>query len=326
MVIDIEWQDKVRTALVQTFGVASAEETTVVSGGLSGTAVLRIVVAGTPYLMRLDRPGVGIRPPKYWHPCMAIAAEAGVAPPVLYLDDAGVSIVGFVQAASGGSYWLGNRTEMLYQIGKLLGKLHDAPAFPVRQGYVTAVQALIEGVTSSGLMSASELEVPLERFARLGSVYKSLEEQLVSSHNDVNPRNLVFDGVRYWLVDWAASSVCDRYVDLASVAGFLAQDPESEATLLHAYFGEPATPAQSARMYLARQINHMCCAMTLLPTTDGARPPSVRSLSELHLAIRKGEPIFDTHLGRAEYALARCAAMVAGVDSDRFEISKHLAE
>jgi hypothetical protein len=135
----------------------------------------------------------------------------------------------------------------------------------------------------------------------------------------------VYDGERLWLVDWTASFQSDRFTDLASIASFMARDDEGEAVLLAGYFDAPPTEAQRARMYLARQINHMFYAMSLLSTTNGARPSSVRSLSDVHAALRAGEPVMDTVTGRAEYALARLAAMVAGVDAPRFDEARRQA-
>lgn len=325
MTVPREWRDAVRTALRETFGVDEPEAVSIVSGGLSGAAVLRVVVGGTPYLIRLDPPVEGFGDPRRWHGCMLIAAAAGVAPQVRYVSATGVSIVDFVTQDPNAAYWSGDRTELLRQLGALIGRLHAAPAFPPLVDYLDGMRALIDRVAAGGLMSPGELAQPLERFATLSAAYEALEPQFVPSHNDVNPRNVVYDGKRLWLVDWTAAFQSDRFTDLASVASFLARDEQSEAVFLAAYFGAPATDAQRARMYLARQINHMFYAMSLLPTAGGTRPPRVRSLADVHAALRAGEAVMDSPAGRAEYALARVAAMVAGVDAPRFAEARRLA-
>ncbi len=320
-----EWVAPVRAALQRTFGVDEPDEVVAVSGGLSGAAVLRITVAGRRYLLRLDPPVEGFADPRRWHRCMLIAAEAGVAPKVHCADASGVSIVDFVDQNPRAPYWSGDRTLLLTRLGELLRRLHAAPAFPSLMHYLDGMQGLIDTIAGVGLMSPEELEVPLAKFATLATVYRALSPQLVPSHNDVNPRNLVYDGERLWLVDWTAAFQSDRFTDLASIASFMARDDDGEAVLLAGYFGAPATDAQRARMYLARQINHMFYGMSLLSTTGGARPSHVRSLSDIHAALRGGEPVMDTEIGRAEYALARVAAMVAGVDAPRFEEARRQA-
>ena len=159
----------------------------------------------------------------------------------------------------------------------------------------------------------------------LAATYRALPRQQVSSHNDVNPRNIVHDGEHLWLVDWTAAAVCDRYLDLASIGNFLARDPANEAAMLEGYFGKPATDAQRARLFLARQINHLCVAMTLFPTTGGARPASCRTLDAVHLALASCAAIFDSPAGRAEYATARCEEMVRNVQSGQFQVAIRLA-
>jgi hypothetical protein len=84
MTIPTEWTEKVRAALQATYGVDAPEQVSVMIGGLSGAPVLRITVAGTPYLLRLDPPVKGFGDPRHWHVCMKIAAEAGIAPRVHY--------------------------------------------------------------------------------------------------------------------------------------------------------------------------------------------------------------------------------------------------
>jgi aminoglycoside phosphotransferase (APT) family kinase protein len=325
MTIAADWVEPVRVALRQTFGIDEPDEVVTVSGGLSGASVLRVTIGKRRYLLRLDPPVEGFGDPRRWHRCMRIAAEAGVAPTVHYADPGGVSIVDFVEQDPSAPYWSGDRNLLRTRLGELLRRLHAAPAFPPLLDYLDGMDAVIGNVAAAGLMSEQELAVPLAKFAALADVYRALSPQLVPSHNDVNPRNVVYDGQRLWLVDWTAAFQSDRFTDLASIASFMAQDEEGEALLLAAYFGTPATEAQRARMYLARQINHMFYAMSLIGTAGGARPVRVRALAEMHAALRAGEAVMDTAIGRAEYAHARLAAMVAGVDAPRFDEARRLA-
>jgi hypothetical protein len=324
MIIPASWAQPVRTALLETFGVEAADDVTPVSGGMSGAPVLRLVVGGKSYLLRLDPPVDGFGDPRHWHGCMKIAAGIGVAPPVRYAAN-GVSIVDFVEQDAQASYFAADRTAILTQLGGLLRSLHDGPAFPPLFDYLDGMERLIGQVSAAGLMSPEELATPLARFARVTDAYRRLQPQRVSSHNDVNPRNLVYDGRRLWMVDWTAAFLADRYIDLAAIGSFLAREDDTEAQFLAAYFGRPATEAERARMYLARQTNHMFYAMAMLSTTGGVRPQIVRPLAELHDRLRMQGSLLDTPVGRAEYALARVEAMTADVDAPRFEEAVRLA-
>jgi len=59
---------------------------------------------------------------------------------------------------------------------------------------------------------------------------------MVSSHNDLKPENVLFDGERVWLVDWEAAFLNDRYHDLAMVANFVVNNSEEEEAYLGTYF------------------------------------------------------------------------------------------
>jgi hypothetical protein len=60
------------------------------------------------------------------------------------------------------------------------------------------------------------------------------EANHVSSHNDPNSRNILFDGTRLWLVDWETAFRNERFADLAILVDSLAPSPELEHELLHA--------------------------------------------------------------------------------------------
>jgi aminoglycoside phosphotransferase (APT) family kinase protein len=64
----------------------------------------------------------------------------------------------------------------------------------------------------------------------------------VSSHNDPNPRNLLFDGIRLWLVDWELASRNDHLFDLAIATTEIADTPDLETALLTAAFGRAPMP------------------------------------------------------------------------------------
>jgi thiamine kinase-like enzyme len=89
------------------------------------------------------------------------------------------------------------------------------------------------------------------------------EADLVSSHNDLKPQNIRFDGGRVWLVDWESAFLNDRYVDLAIAANFFVKDEAREEDYLKAYFGEPAGEYRRACFFLVRQALSMFYAALL---------------------------------------------------------------
>jgi len=59
------------------------------------------------------------------------------------------------------------------------------------------------------------LDPHLEGFETIRAAYPWDASALVSSHNDPNPRNILFDGQRLWLVDWELRFRNDPLTDIA---------------------------------------------------------------------------------------------------------------
>ena len=88
----------VARALREAFGVSEFEEIRRITKGLSSDLVFRIVVHGAPFLLRVATRIDERNDPKRQFACMKTAAEAGIAPRVLYVNaEDGISITDFVQ-------------------------------------------------------------------------------------------------------------------------------------------------------------------------------------------------------------------------------------
>ncbi len=70
-------------------------------------------------------------------------------------------------------------------------------------------------------MPESEIEDLIHEYEKMTRIYRCLEPEMVASHNDLKPENMVFDGTRVWLIDWEAAFLNDRYLDLSVVANFV---------------------------------------------------------------------------------------------------------
>jgi hypothetical protein len=95
---------------------------------------------------------------------------------------------------------------------------------------------------------------------------------MVSSHNDLKPENVLYDGQRVWMVDWEAAFLNDRYLDLAVVANFIVTKEGDERAYLREYFGHDANDYQLARFFLMQQILHMAYAAMFLFLGSGGQP------------------------------------------------------
>lgn len=320
-------------ALLAAFGTTELDAAVPLSGGLSGALVFRIRVGGIAYLLRIEGTRDVFRDPARWYRCMEIAAGALLAPRVRHADaEDGVAIMEFIPERSLSLEYAGTRADLLAELGQTLRALHAAPAFPPLVDYLDGIDALVARFQGFGLLAP---EAGAELFGlqgRLRTAYRSAPQDMVSSHNDLNPRNILYDGARLWLVDWESSFLADRYVDLATLANVFASDAEEEAVLVRAYLGAAPDAAQDARLYLMRQVNHLFYAMIFLNGVGEERPSerldgrTARSLVQIHQALGAGDFAIESREGRIEYGLSRFDAALQGMRAPRFAQALALVE
>ena len=117
-------QSAVSRALQQTFGVNQFEDIRLLTGGLSTALVFRILVRGNPYLLRLIMRTDVFGDPTVQCACMKTAAEAGIAPRVLYVStEDRIVITDFVEAQPFPG-------DMARRMAAAIRTLHSLPNFP----------------------------------------------------------------------------------------------------------------------------------------------------------------------------------------------------
>src|SRR6185312_874081 len=79
--------DGVRSALATVFGRARIGPIVALTGGATTASVYRIEVGERRYLLRIEGQPSPLRNP-HQYASMRIAAEAGIAPKILYVDEA----------------------------------------------------------------------------------------------------------------------------------------------------------------------------------------------------------------------------------------------
>lgn len=313
-------------ALKAAFGTTELDAIAPLSGGMSGAAVFRIRVGGIAYALRLTQARDDLRDPVRGFACLRIAAEACLAPAVRYANpDDGVAIMDLI-AAQPLSDYPGGGPAMIVEMGQALRALHAAPPFPPLTDYLQGVQGLIDVHRAGDLLDAAATAEVFERFAGLASAYRTAPGDLVSSHNDLNPGNIVYDGRRLWLIDWEAAFLADRYVDLATVANWFGLDAGGETLLLTTYFNAPPTGEQRARLTVMRVVNQVFAGVIFLNTAAAERPGVALmdrtlcgpSLAELQARLRTGDFAFDVWENRVAYGKARLAQALADLKAGAF--------
>ena len=321
-------QKAVERALMGAFGTTELDAATPMTGGLSGAGLFRIRVGGISYVMRIEPPPHNFGDPARGFVCMRIAAEAVLAPRVRYDDPAdGVVIMDLVPERSLALDYPGDGNPLIVELAQAIRILHATPPFPPLVDYMDGMQMVIGQQLQSGLFDPSIFQDLMDRYGEVAAVYRTAAGDRVSSHNDLNPGNVLYDGTRLWLVDWEASFLADRYVDLAAVASWFTRDAAQEDLLLSTYFGAVPTGEQQARFTVMRQINHVLYGMIMLNGAAVERPGvrlpdrdlSGPTLSELDRRLWTGDFGLQAWDDRVAYGKARLAEALIGMQTDTFK-------
>lgn len=315
----------VERALVLAFGTPETDSVTPLAGGLSGAQVLKIRVGGIAYVLRIEGARDAFRDPHRWHGCMRRAADACLAPRVYYANaDDGVAILDFIPERPMSTDYAGTRADLLVELAQNVRILHQTPGFPPLVGYLDAMESLLAPFKGGGLFASGVLDELLARYGRLAAVYNGLPTDEVSSHNDLNPRNLLYDGRRIWLVDWESAFRTDRYVDLAALVNMFTSSDAEAALAVRTYFNREPTAMEQARLHLMRQINHVFYGVMFLSGAAAERPGQAFAdfeasrLAQLHRGIGEGTFALDPWEGRVAYGKAHLQAALEGMRGAAF--------
>lgn len=211
-------------------------EVTTITQGLSGATVYSVATANGEFVLRIQDPAKR----DSWLrmiPMQRLAAEHGIAPELLLVDDehlasVSVKIAGMHLglAASQPS----SQPAVFASLCEVLAKLHTLPIPEERAGE--------DSVTEARSIWSSQLERPgfPDWVAKLDARFHAAcavldgDPRRVLGHNDLNPVNGIWDGKRVWLVDWERAGPAHPYGDLASFSIFLMLPDDAAVSLLSA--------------------------------------------------------------------------------------------
>ena len=220
------------------------------SGGLTNSNY-RVVVDETPYFIRV--PGestelLAIDRKNEYHNSKA-AAEAGVAPPVLYhLTEYDVMVLKFLEGRTMSSDSL-NESGMPTRMAQSIRKLHAGPRFFSDFNMFRLTEYYLK------ICRERKIKVPegyLERMPLVAQIEKALSVHLlptVPCNNDLLAENYIDDGKQLWLIDYEYSGNNDPCFELGNTCQEMQFDDAQINEVCVAYFGE-ATADKIARMKL----------------------------------------------------------------------------
>jgi hypothetical protein len=191
------------------------------------------------------------------------------------------------------------------------------------------IDMMIVGFKAAAILPGPASDECLRLYSILRKSYPSSDRNKVSSHNDLNINNVLYDGNRVWIVDWEAAFSSDAYADLANVANSFVSNEAQEELYLNEYFRGELDDYKRARFFLMQQVNHVFYAMVLLNLAAlGKKPgaqlqpsadiPRLRGAYELVLADRLSLKTCEGQFLMGQMFLNEA---LLGLTSQRFESS-----
>ncbi|NUP09772.1 MAG: phosphotransferase family protein [Polyangiaceae bacterium] len=237
---------------------------TKIAGGLSGAGVYRVEATDHVYVLKVASEG---EPIEAWRQSLEIqrrAGDAGVAPRVIHHDEARRAVVSEHVVNRGFAPRLFNpetRDDAIRQLGETIRRVHALPlpadaVWRDPRDMIAPMRAQLATFALPSFVRTTIDEV-------LEQTPPPRERPLVTSHNDANPSNLVFDGERLLLLDWDMAGPNDPFYDLAAVALFLRMDDPTASALIAAYDAAPPAALPEGFVYTRRLVAALCATIFL---------------------------------------------------------------
>jgi hypothetical protein len=158
--LSAEQRETAHAALVAAFGVSRIDAIAPVTGGASGASTFRLETGGRRYLLRIEGQPSPLRNP-HQYTSMRIAAQAGIAPRLHYVDETTrVAVMDFIEQQPLESYPGGPRA-LAQALGDMLGRVQATPPFPRFVKYPDIVTRLWTHVCRTGLFAPGVLDARL---------------------------------------------------------------------------------------------------------------------------------------------------------------------
>jgi hypothetical protein len=159
-------------------------------------------------------------------------------------------------------------------------------------------------------------------FARIRAAWPWDPATTVASHNDPNPRNILFDGERLWLVDWETAYGSDPFVDVAILADNFAPTPALEEALLEAWSGRAPDAMMRAKLALMRPMTRLYYAGLIFSGLPAGEPDgdlTPPGPGELERAVGEGRLVVGAPDMMRLLGKACLAGFMAGASGPAFE-------
>lgn len=219
------------------------------SQGLSGAVLYKLEIGEKVYIARLSDPNDPHQNLEREFAAMQLAAKEEIAPQVYYANSqTGLVLMDYIEPASfsAAAFREAGRVECFAQ---MLRKVHEGEPFLADSSMFEKVEA-IYALLPEDLQEGDLFRQGLALKQRLEPLLSDSAD-LKPCHCDINPTNVLWDGKRFWLIDWGLASEQNFYFDLACWVNFFGFYSERLAKgFLEAYFGRELNSVEQEKFKL----------------------------------------------------------------------------
>lgn len=245
-----------------------------VPGGATGALALRFTTPGGERLLRLSDPAADRMRNPDQHACITAASKAGIAPALYACEpETGVLVMDFVAQRPLSDHPGGARA-VARELGRLFRTLQAEASFPNAVNFGERLAGLMELVLGKRHFAEGLMAPFVGGLQRLRAAYPWSASAPVAAHCDPNPRNLLYDGNRFWLVDWETACATDSMVDLAILTHETVMGPDAEGAMLEGWLGRPAGQGERDRLVLMKPMTRLYYGLLMLMVTPPPETPS----------------------------------------------------
>ncbi len=249
--LTLEHHSLIQNAVTQGIGANDWRIADRMQKGCTGASVYKLSINEVFYVLKIADMNDG--PPA--NSMLIEAAQRGLSPQVYFTSATGdVCLMQYIDAKLPVPITM----ESLYSIAGLIRNVHQCQIFP-------------KSLSSYEFLQDTYLKLPQKQKKSLfihqcmteaARIQKSIfdEQDIRACHGDINTNNLLFDGCKYYLIDWQAAKPESYYFDLASCANhFYFYSDLLCHELLKAYFNRE--PEQHER-YKFSEMRKFCYIYT----------------------------------------------------------------
>ena len=269
--INLIHKQSIDEALHKMFGSVAWEVKCHLSQGASAT-IYQINCNGKNFIARISdpqRPNANIS--MEFH-CMIQAENCGVAPH-LYFHDAekNMSIMKYINTKPL-PFFNSGAEKNIKMLAETIAKLHGGKVFP--QSY--SIFAMLEHISQAvkkNFPNDSYVQSALNKIPILKSLL-DVATDIKPSHRDLHGFNILYDGKRYFFIDWESAGNESFYFDLAVASNMLLfKISDGDSLLLSAYLKAEPNQEQLAKFKLMKVFVYLFYGFLLLYLSISTQEP-----------------------------------------------------